>query len=187
MEEKNKQTKQERLDAMHNKEKVKKEIFTVLIIVGILIGFYFLMSNSNNKFNKSNLNVDSKDLPTSGIHWHPNLKIKIDGKLIKIPNDIGLNPGAHSPMHTHEEGDGTLHLENSNPSANPESMALGFFFNTWKKPFNSTCILDKCTNVNGGELHMYVNGKENYDFENYVFKGEEKILIEYTSSNLTKK
>jgi hypothetical protein len=64
-------------------------------------------------------------------------------------------------------------------------MALGYFFKLWKKPFNSTCILDKCTTTDGGELHMYVNGEENYEFENYVFKGEEKIKIEYIS-NTTK-
>ena len=61
-------------------------------------------------------------------------------------------------------------LENPNPRAQPETMALGFFFNLWKQPFNQTCILDKCTNVNGGEIKMYVNGKENTLFEDYVFE-----------------
>jgi len=179
---KNKQTKQERLDSMHNKEKIKKEIITISIIILVLIGFYFLVSNNNSNFSKSNLNVNSSNLPETGVHWHPKLSIVIDGKNIKIPNDIGITPSRHFPMHTHEEGDGTIHIENSNPRANANSMALGYLFNLWKKPFNSTCILDKCTNIDGGELHMYVNDKENFDFENYVFKGEEKVLITFNSS-----
>jgi len=179
---KNKQTKQEKLNAMHEKEKFKKEIITVVILLVVIMGFYFLVSNNNSNFKKSDLNINSTGLPEKGVHWHPNLKIKIDNKFINIPNGIGITPSRHYPMHTHDEGDGTLHIENSNPKSNPDSMALGYLFNLWKKPFNSTCILDKCTNIDGGKLHMYVNGKENFDFENYVFKGEEKVLITYNSS-----
>ena len=58
-------------------------------------------------------------------------------------------------------------------------MSLGYFFYLWKKPFNETCILDKCTNIDGGKLHMYVDGNESFEFENYVFKGEEEIKIIY--------
>jgi len=59
-------------------------------------------------------------------------------------------------------------------------MSLGYFFNQWGKPFNETCILDKCLLTNSSSLKMFVNGERNYDFEKYIFKGEEKIKIEFT-------
>ena len=78
------------------------------------------------------------------------LKILIDGENVPIPDDIGYGTGLTvdtdlsevrmSPTHTHES-DGTIHLENNNPSSKPETVTLGYFFYVWDKQFNSSCIL----------------------------------------------
>ena len=47
-----------------------------------------------------------------------------------------------------------------------EDTRLGNFFRTWGKEFSSTKIFDK-TNGTDGKVRMFVNGKENKDFENY--------------------
>ncbi|MEC8221266.1 MAG: multicopper oxidase family protein [Nanoarchaeota archaeon] len=169
-----------RLEKQKAKRNKKIIIWTfVILILGSIS--YLIMNSAKNSPNFENPIVNSNEVPSGQIHWHPKLTIKLDGEIQTIPNNIGLAPGRHSPTHTHDEGDGTIHLENPNPRAQPETMALGFFFNLWKQPFNQTCILDKCTNVNGGEIKMYVNGKENTLFEDYVFKGEDEIVIEYIS------
>ena len=130
-------------------------------------------------------------IPKRPIHWNPNLKIIINGEEQVIPNDIGLGGGpgkimdAHlsgmsmSPTHTHEEGDGTLHIENNNPSSKPETLTLGYFFKVWDKQFSETCIFEFC---NDGEkkVTMTVNGKENTEFGKYVMRDKDEIVITYS-------
>jgi FtsP/CotA-like multicopper oxidase with cupredoxin domain len=167
------------------KAKKAKKIIKWTIIILVLVGLTYWISNSaKNSPNFENPGVDSNEVPSGQIHWHPKLTIKLDGEIQTIPNNIGLAPGKHSPTHTHDEGDGTIHLENPNPRSQPETMALGFFFNQWRQSFNETCILDKCTNIDGGKIKMYVNGEENFEYGNYIFKGEDEIVIEYNSMSM---
>ncbi len=189
---------------MHNKakhpEKIPKErkplpvkkirnwaIF--IIIVGLIVwGVMVLIPESNVKELNVDINRNSVNIPSGAVHWHPGLTIKIDGETIPIPTNIGLSVGKvvdtslsgmrMSPTHTHET-DGTIHLENNNPSKKPESLTLGYFFYVWDKQFSSTCIFEYCTDK--GELKMYVNGVENNEFENYIMQDKDEILIEYTS------
>lgn len=175
-------SKREKSWKQQERKKLIKKITIWGLVAIVIIGLIFWINNSsNNSSNFQNPDVLLDEVPSGQIHWHPKLTINIDGEDVIIPNNIGLAPGRHSPTHTHDEGDGTIHLENMNPKAQPETMSLGYFFNEWKQPFNETCILDKCSNVDGGELKMFVNKEENFEFENYIFKGEDVILIEYKS------
>lgn len=190
--------------AAHNKAKhpelVKKEkkpfplkkirnwmIF--IIIIGLIVwGVIAVMPESNIKDLNVDLSGRSVDIPSGAVHWHPRLTIKIDGKIVPILSNIGINvgkivdtqiSGMHmSPTHTHET-DGTIHLENNNPSKKPETLTLGYFFYVWDKQFDSSCIFEHCTDK--GELKIYVNGKENMEFENYIMRDKDEILIEYIS------
>ncbi len=173
--------KQKQWEQKKRKRRIKKITLWSIISIFFIIFILWINNASTNYSNFENPEVSSNQVPTSQIHWHPQLTIKMNGKEITIDDNIGLGPRRHSPTHTHNEGDGTIHLENMNPSAQPETMTLGYFFNQWRKPFNQTCLLDKCTDIDGGEIRMYVNGEENFEFENYIFKGEDKILIEYNN------
>lgn len=62
-------------------------------------------------------------------HYHPTLRIVIDGEPIAVPPNIGVDPstGAMSAVHTHE-GDGTIHIEADTVG---EVFTLGQLFTQW--------------------------------------------------------
>ena len=61
---------------------------------------------------------------------------------------------------------------------NKEGLKLGQFFKVWEKKFSSGCIFEFC-NGEKGQVKMTVNGRENKDFENYVMRDKDKIVINY--------
>lgn len=71
------------------------------------------------------------DLDPMGMaeHYHPQLRIIIDGADVPVPPNIGVDPttGAMSAVHTHE-GDGTIHIEADSVG---EVFTLGQFFAQW--------------------------------------------------------
>lgn len=62
-------------------------------------------------------------------HYHPKLRIIIDGAEVPVPPNIGVDPttGAMSALHTHE-GDGTIHIEADSVG---EVFTLGQLFTQW--------------------------------------------------------
>lgn len=62
-------------------------------------------------------------------HYHPQLRIVIDGADVPVPPNVGVDPatGAMSALHTHE-GDGTIHIEADSVG---EVFTLGQFFTQW--------------------------------------------------------
>nr|MBI4156534.1 hypothetical protein [Candidatus Woesearchaeota archaeon] len=149
-----------------------------IVVVGLIVWGIIGLVNKNaaNKtiIDESNLNFEA---PIGAIHWHPHLTIKIDGEIIPIPADIGITSTTHFPIHTHET-DGIIHMENNNPTK--KTVVLGYFFEVWGKKLSKDCIFDYCADK--GTLKMSVNGKENFDFENYFMQDGDEILIEYTSN-----
>jgi hypothetical protein len=62
-------------------------------------------------------------------HYHPRLRVIIDGAEVPVPPNIGVDPatGAMSALHTHE-GDGTIHIEADSVG---EVFTLGQLFIQW--------------------------------------------------------
>lgn len=62
-------------------------------------------------------------------HYHPQLRIFINGAEVPVPANIGVDPatGAMSAVHTHEE-DGTIHIE---ADTTGEVFTLGQLFTQW--------------------------------------------------------
>lgn len=158
----------------------------ILLVMAVVIAG---CSNGSDSVSQITLSEEAKaSIPQGAVHWHPNLKIVVDGKPTTIPPDLGYGTGKlidtqlsgmrMSPIHTHES-DGTLHLENNNPSSKPETLTLGYFFYVWDKTFNAECIFEYCTDK--GTLKMSVNGEENFEFENYVMNDKDEIIIEFKS------
>lgn len=71
-------------------------------------------------------------------HYHPNLRIVIDGTEVPVPPNIGVDPatGEMSAVHTHE-GDGTIHIEAGTVG---EEFTLGQVFTQWGVRLTSTQI-----------------------------------------------
>lgn len=131
----------------------------------------------------------SSPVPKQPIHWHPYLKIIINGNEIEIPANIGVTIGnvidtdigmeyQMSPTHTHSN-DGKIHMENNAPWKKPETLTLGYFFKVWGNTFNSTCIFEYCNGPNG-TITMTVNGQPNKEFDKYPMKDGDQIVIEYS-------
>lgn len=123
-----------------------------------------------------------------GAHWHPELKILIKGEEVKIPANIGIGMQyagyprfdpmmGMTDMHTHDDS-GTLHWEVMKGPVTKEDVRLGTFFAVWGKKFDSSCIFDKCNGPEGA-VKMFVNGKPNTEFQNYLVKDKDKIEIRY--------
>lgn len=62
-------------------------------------------------------------------HYHPQLRINLDGKEVSVAPNIGVDPGtgAMSAVHTHEP-DGTIHIEAGTVG---EVFTLGQLFTEW--------------------------------------------------------
>ena len=108
--------------------------------------------------------------------WRARLYIIIFGETVEIPANIGIiNETATSKLFT-LNNDGIIYKKGS------EDATLGDFFSIWNKTFNSTCILEYCNNENNS-MRMYIyrgdNKVENLEYENYVIKDRDVILIDY--------
>jgi hypothetical protein len=57
-------------------------------------------------------------------------------------------------------------------------VTLGDFFGEWNETFDSTCIFDHC-NTNSSTVTMFVNGKVNDQFQNYIVQSGDYISIVY--------
>jgi hypothetical protein len=71
-------------------------------------------------------------------HYHPQLRIIINGEEVPVPANIGVDPatGAMSALHTHET-DGTLHIEADRTG---EVFTLGQLFIQWGVKLTPTQI-----------------------------------------------
>lgn len=163
-------------------DKIALSIGIVTILVLGAIG-YLAFGRGNNPAQS-----DSNIVSDTGIHWHANLSIKIKGQSVEIPADIGIgeayastpfyNPETgESDVHTHDTT-GQIHWEIDQGPVTKDHVTVGSFFQVWGKTFNQNQILDK-QNGPEGTVKMFVNGKENTDFENYVIHDNDQIEIRY--------
>lgn len=101
------------------------------------------------------------------------MTIKIFGEDQEIPAGIGIGITERN-IHTHEK-DGIIHMEFPG-LVREDDLRLGRFFENWGRQFNKDCIFDKCSGPEG-QLKMFVNGQENFEFENYIIQDGDEIEI----------
>lgn len=108
-------------------------------------------------------------ISTNGIHWHPRLTIYVKGEKQEIPANIGIG-ATHNPMHTHgdDSADGVVHLEFGG-TVRTKDLRLGNFFTIWKRDMRSL----------GTNMRMTVNGQENTEYENYIMRDSDDIVLKY--------
>ena len=111
-------------------------------------------------------------------HYHATLDIHIDeSPAVEIPANTRIQdsvcPNGMRGIHTHNS-DNNLHIETPNEMDAP----LGAFFQIWGEKFDETHILNRVAN-DDKEIVMYVNGQQNFDYENYVIKDGDEISIRY--------
>ena len=109
---------------------------------------------------------------TNAAGWRARIVIVIFEESYPIPGDVGIiNNETEAKVFTIST-DGIISKGVS------EDVTLKDFFDVWDKTFNSTCILDYY-NTNTSSMVMYVNGKENTDYELYAIKNNDVIIIDY--------
>lgn len=122
--------------------------------------------------------VASGDVESNtGIHYHPRLTIEVNGQNVVIPNLIGLNGPTESPIHTHEEGDGTIHLE-FNGLVKKDDIRLQKFFNVWGKEWTATSFMGNPINAEH-TLTMTVNGNPSTEYGNFIMHDKDEIKLTY--------
>jgi len=142
----------------------KTIVIFIIIVIGIAVWFFV-----------SQTSVSAPEIISrSGLHWHADLTINIFGESQDIPAGIGLEKLPHKPIHTHDR-DSIIHMEFSG-LVKEDDLRLGRFFEIWVETFSKDCIFDKCTGPEG-TLKMLINGKENFEFDNYVMRDSDKIEI----------
>lgn len=155
----------EAAESIASKER-RKKIITLSIFVSVLIliiiGLYFVVKSSQSQ------NANNSIISRNGIHWHSELAIYVKGERQALPANIGIG-ATHQPVHTHDDSDkGIVHLEFQGTVRETEAM-LGQFFKNWNKDMRSF----------GSDMRMTVNGKDNFDFENYIMQDKDKIELFY--------
>ena len=109
-------------------------------------------------------------------HYHPTLRILIDGEQIPVPPNIGVDPstGAMSAVHTHED-DGTIHVEADTVG---EVFTLGQLFMQWDVALGT----DRVGGVEAGKpITVTVNGRQfTGDPDELRLRPDQQIVLEVT-------
>jgi hypothetical protein len=106
-------------------------------------------------------------------HVHAQLKVFVNGKPMKVPNNIGIEPtsGFHSSLHSHDEK-GVVHME----AVEPFPFTLGQFFAIWGVTFTPNQIGGFRVG-NGLVLEVYLNGKKVPNGPKLEMKQSDRIVV----------
>ena len=162
-----------REEQAHRKDFKKKMRVATLSIAALVVlgGMIWAYMYSSTEEKTSNNQVISR----SGIHWHSNLSINTKGETVPFPSNVGLG-AVHNPIHTHDS-DGAIHMEFEG-RVTEKDTELKKFFEVWGKDFSKDSLLGNVTGAEG-KVIMFVNGKENLEFENYYMKDGDKIELKF--------
>lgn len=138
-------------------------LFVGAAIVVVLALFIIPKFNGNANTYKGSLDCLAPNLPLA-IHWHPKLKISVDGQGEVIPANLGLNGDCHLPLHTHDST-GVIHVE----AQVARDYTLGEFMEVWGKSLQR----------DGYTLEMTVDGQLNAELGNLVLKDKQEIQLSY--------
>ena len=116
-------------------------------------------------------------------HIHADWKIYINGKLLDFAENKYFMRSSFMHLDDNknqQDASGVLHMHAT-------GVPLWVFFKSIWMDFSKDCITldnkEKFCNDEDKNIKFFVNGKENSEFENYVFKNLDKILISYGNDN----
>lgn len=162
----------------------KDLIFYSIILVLAVLFLWQWLSKGTLAVQLAELQKDSKDLRLlSGIgelrsaHLHADVKVYVNGSSIDFSQKkyqlaaryIHFEEGVGDVIHTHATG-----------------LTTGHMFSSLGMDFSSSCIEFEGNNycIEGNKkLRFYVNGQQNNQFDNYLIKDLDKILVSYGSES----
>lgn len=121
--------------------------------------------------------------PTAAYHIHADFRLYING------NPLDFSQTKYQSVEG-KELDPDVHLHNSNGydiHIHKKGVTLGQFFKSLHITFSSNCLTldtgEKYCNDSSNSLKMYVNGKQNNQFDKYAPVDLDRILISYGQAN----
>lgn len=159
--------KRHEIEARARSKTIRKTI-TILIVVGIIAGFGYLVYVAV---------ASSPGIgPLNSAHEHADWAIYINGEPARLNSSRYQLKSEYVHM---EGGTDTIHMHATN-------VRIGYFIDTIGMKLTSTSLtVDGVTYSNEGDkrVRMFVNGEENFEYEKYVLKSQDKILIVYGNEN----
>jgi hypothetical protein len=121
-------------------------------------------------------------LPPGGsekFHIHAMLHIYVNGLLVPLAANIGLDPAKHleSSLHTHDHT-GIIHME----AARPFKFTLGDFFSVWGVKLGPAQV-GGLKGYDGDRLHFYLNGRPLSNPAAHVLHNNDSVVIGYGASS----
>lgn len=117
----------------------------------------------------------------SPVHFHPQLKVYVNGRPVPVPANIGIDPAQDSMqmagLHTHDAS-GTIHVEGV------RGAKLGQFFAIWGVPFSAR-ELGPLRAGSRVRVRMWVNGKPSTAFGGLRLADGQRILVTFGSRGAT--
>ncbi|MDI6720981.1 MAG: hypothetical protein QMD85_01230 [Candidatus Aenigmarchaeota archaeon] len=117
-------------------------------------------------------------------HIHADFKIYVNEEPINFANPYYYMKSSFIHLDDDENKEKAFSLLHMHATGVP----LWIFFRSIGIDFSKNCISlpnEKFCNNDQKTLKFYVNGKPNNEYENYVFKDGDKILISYGSEDIT--
>lgn len=154
-----------------NKNKSTIVIIIVIVIVLIILFAWPRFADSTRPLVKQWKEAEIDCLPAhqnANLHFHPNLKIIVDGAEEMIPAKTGDITGCMAEVHTHDAS-GTIHVESVSAG---KTFTLGQFFTVFQKEINRL----------GYDLSATVDGAPAEDPANVVLADGQQIVLEYTKA-----
>ena len=108
---------------------------------------------------------------TQAYHIHANFKVYVGGKVFDFTPEkyMSLNgKDLDENIHLHDNKGDLIHIHK-------QGISLGEFFTSLKMKLSSGSFIDDANN--SYKVKMYINGKENSQFEAYIPQDLDKILI----------
>ena len=146
----------------------KPKLIVLCVLIATVAGIAIFMNYSHPKSSTS-VPIDTMGM----MHLHTHLTLVIDGKEEQVPANIGIDPSLwndHSldsygmkgmtVLHTHDTS-GTIHVE----SYKVQDYTFGQLLDIWKP------------DLVGYKIFMTVNGQPVQDYQNYIFKDGDKVIL----------
>lgn len=134
-----------------------------------------------------NMGVDAQIGVLDSQHIHADWKVYINSKVLDFSDKSHMERmRSNQPVSSfiHVDSGTTLPEKTSDVlHMHATGVPLWIFFKSVGIDFNKDCITlenkENYCNEDNKKLKLFVNGKENNEFENYVFEDLDKILISY--------
>ena len=158
-------------------------VVAIFILGYIAYSVYYYLSTAE-KIEEYDVCFEGKCIKT--YHIHADLNFDLCGEDIRLPLEHGPLDGSH----THKERN-NMHFHERLPY-DPETgrilnvtpLRLDTFMNEFDIRLNEQCIAaycngDKCPDGKPGTVRMFVNEQPNTEFDKYVWKDKDEILITF--------